>query len=356
VTIREASEIAGGQPDVPAPARPRLRPLLGLLADGTPCFVPVGEVGTDGQLVICHLCGRSLRSVAAHLRVHGWTKAGYCEAFGLERGQSLEADQTRKLRAAAFSARLVFEPAVRRGSAAGRARAVAGELARDAADAATGRPVPQQRQQKVLSALRAVDRENVARANAGRAAAHNARVASEAARGLGFTDIGQLVVARVRAGASLAAISREAGLGKDWLSRHLAALDPAAAAFAAGHRASRGDTGLLPAVIARGFTDVASYLRARHDHQHVTVHAIACELGVSHQAVATAMRRNGVAVLPHAAKRHAAAERAAQVAAGLGQPSVSDYVRLRRAAGATWRELAAESGQPQSWLRRQAGC
>jgi hypothetical protein len=350
-----ARQVAAAQPAASGQAAPRSRAVLGMLADGTSYFVPLGEVGSDGPLVVCHLCGRSFRSVAAHLRVHGWTKPGYCEAFGLERGQSLEADQTRKLRAAAFTSRLVFEPAVRRGSAAGRARAVRGELTRDAVVAATGRPLPRQRQQKAMRALSAVDRENVARANADRAAAKNAAVASSAARRLGFADIGQLVTDRVQAGASLAAISREAGLGKDWLSRHLRALDPAASAFAASRKASRSDIGLLTAVTAHGFTDVAGYLTMRHHIEHVTVHAIAAELGVSHHAVAAAMRRCGLAIRPHVGKRHSAVRRAEQVAAALGYATVGAYVRARRAAGVTWRELAAEAGQPQSWLRRHAG-
>jgi len=59
-------------------------------------------------------------------------------------------------------------------------------------------------------------------------------------------------------------------------------------------------------------------------------------------------------VVAHAAKRHAADQRAAAVAASLGFASVGDYVSQRRAAGLTWRAIAAESGQPQTWLRRQA--
>src|SRR5713101_1614916 len=109
-----------------------LHTVLGVLHDGTAFYAPIGEVITDGTRVICHLCGRSLRSVTAHLRVHGWTKLAYCEAFGLERGQSLEGPETRKLRAAALTSRLVFESAMRQGSAAGRARARTGELTRDA--------------------------------------------------------------------------------------------------------------------------------------------------------------------------------------------------------------------------------
>ena len=103
---------------------------VGVLPDGTPYYAPIGEVIVDGSLVTCHLCGRALRSVTAHLRAHGWTKLAYCEAFGLERGQSLEGPETRKLRAVALASRLVFEPAMRQGSAAGRARARSPVLAR----------------------------------------------------------------------------------------------------------------------------------------------------------------------------------------------------------------------------------
>ncbi len=99
---------------------------VGVLADGTVHYAPVGEIALDGPRIICHLCGRSYRSVAAHLASHGWTKDRYCEAFGLERSQSLESLETRKLRAAALTARLLFDPAIREGSAAGRERAKAG--------------------------------------------------------------------------------------------------------------------------------------------------------------------------------------------------------------------------------------
>jgi hypothetical protein len=145
---------------------------VGVLADGTPYYAPIGEVIVDGSLVTCHLCGRSLRSVTAHLRAHGWTKLAYCEAFGLERGQSLEGPETRKLRAVALASRLAFEPAMRQGSAAGRARARTGALARDAARAATGRSMPEQRRRKAAAALAAIPPPLVARANQDRAARH----------------------------------------------------------------------------------------------------------------------------------------------------------------------------------------
>ena len=86
---------------------------VGVLDDGTPFYAPIGEVIVNGSLVTCHLCGRALRSVTAHLRAHGWTKLAYCEAFGLERGQSLEGPETRKLRAARVAASTAGDDAKR---------------------------------------------------------------------------------------------------------------------------------------------------------------------------------------------------------------------------------------------------
>jgi hypothetical protein len=103
-----------------------------------------------------------------------------------------------------------------------------------------------------------------------------------------------------------------------------------------------------------GFTDVPGYLRDRHLEQHRTVHAIAAELGFSHHAVRAALRRHGLAHTSHAAKRHAASERADEVAADLGYASIADYIVCRRRQGWTWLAMSAESGQPQSWLRRHA--
>src|SRR6202453_2558847 len=149
-----------------------VRPVVGALADGTPYYAPIGEVVSDGTTVACHLCGRSLKSVAAHLRAHGWTKAAYCETFGLERSQPLEGQETSKRRAASFAPRLIFDPAIRAGSAVGRQRAAAGELSRDAARASTGRPLPEQRRRKASPAAGAPSREVAAQAHPGRAPAH----------------------------------------------------------------------------------------------------------------------------------------------------------------------------------------
>jgi hypothetical protein len=331
-----------------------VRPVVGVLADGTPYYAPIGEIVSDGTTVTCHLCGRSLKSVAAHLRVHGWTKAAYCETFGLERGQPLEGSETRKRRASSFAPRLIFDPAIRAGSAAGRQRAAAGELARDAARASTGRPRPEQRRRKASRVAAAASSEATVRSNQERATRHRAEVAARVASEQGYPSLGAYVQARAASGASLAAISREAGLNKDWLHRHLAEVDPVAAAALRQAPSGRDGPRWVQAVTALGFADVPSYLRDRHLIRHQTVSAIGAELGMSNHAVTAALARHGLARTVHAGKRNAFQERAAQLAAALGVDSVPSYVAERRAAGWTWQAIAAECGQPSSWLRRQS--
>lgn len=332
---------------------PHGKTIVGVLSDGTPYFAPIGQVVADGTLVTCHLCGRTFRSVAAHLSSHGWTKAQYCEAFGLERGQSLEGADTRKLRSAIFSARLVFEPALRNGRDHGHELARSGTLNKQAAGAARGRPFPEQRRQRSRTAVSATARAQLGRISRERAVERLSTVADEVARRQGYADVGQLVREMSRSGHSLAAISVACGLDKDWMSRHLPQLDPSAAAAALAG-ADRLDARWLPALRGLGFEDVASYLRQRHLVEHRTVNAIAGEVGLSHHAVKSALSRHGLTAAPHAAKRHAAGRRAAEVAAALGVDSVIAFIEQGRAQGWTWQQLAAASGQPETWLRRQA--
>jgi lambda repressor-like predicted transcriptional regulator len=194
-----------------------------------------------------------------------------------------------------------------------------------------------------------------AEASRERARAHLLAVAARVAAENGFAGIGALVRVKTAQGESLAAISRAAGLHKDWLSRHLADLDPPAAAAAAGARTAArqaGDERWKAVVSATGFADAGAYLRQRHSKQHWSVNQIAAEAGMSYHAVAAALARHGLPKVAHAATRHAASERAERVADGLGFTDVAGFVRARRAAGRTWLAMAAESGQPQSWLRR----
>ena len=329
-------------------------PVVGVLADGTAHYAPVGQVVADESRVICHLCGRAFRSVAAHLPSHGWTKSQYCDAFGLERQQSLEGAETRKLRAAAFSARLVFEPAVREGSARGHDRARRGELTRDAANAARGRSFPEQRRQKSRASPPAAARMQFGLASRQRADRLVTVAAENAARRAGYEAIGELVLDRLAGGQSLASISRECGFGKDWLSRHLRRLDPAVIAAAEVSPAQRADARWAGVIGRLGFADVGSYLRQRHLVDHLTINAIAGEAGLSFPTVKAALQRHEVDVRPHAAKRHAAERRRRQVAARLGVESIADFIDRCRARGLTWREMAAECGEPEAWLRRQA--
>jgi hypothetical protein len=236
----------------------------------------------------------------------------------------------------------------------GRQRARAGDLTRDAAHAARGRRMPEQRRRKAVAALAAVPPALVAQANRDRAGRHLARVAAEVARRHGYDDLGSYVLARIEQGASLAVISRESGLNKDWLSRHLDCVDPVAAEAAGRRSPQRLDARWRPALTRLGFPDVQSYLRERHIVQHWTVNAIAAEVGLAHHTVEASLRRHGFARTAHAAKRHAARQRAAQTTARLGFDSMADYVADRRAAGWTWHAMAAECAQPPSWLRRQA--
>ncbi len=313
----------------------------------------VGTVEREGDRVQCHLCGRWFKSVTAHLSSHGWDHIAYREAFGLERGASLEGDATRKRRAALMRKRRVLDPAIRQGVQHGIEMARSGLLAKAAAEAARGRPQPEQRRRKTLRTLAQIGPEARAEGRRRQGAEQLRRTAAEAAASLGFESISALVRDRVGQGVSLAAISREAGLHKDWLSRKLAIVDPQAAGFAA--RADRRwDAPWLPVVGELGFADVADYLTDRHFVRHETVWAIAAETGFSRKAVESALARHGLTRRPHARKRNALRQRADAVADRFGFADIAAYLADRRAAGWSWQAIAREAGQPQTWIRRRA--
>lgn len=315
----------------------------------TSVHAPIGRMLVDGDRVCCHLCGRWFLSVASHLPYHGWTKDAYVEAFGLERSNPLSGEATRKRRAAALTARQAVEPAIVRAQAEARARARDGSLTAAATAAARGRRQPAERRAKTLATLAGIGA--AARAEGSRRHAQDQleRRAHEVAVRFGFADAGAYLSERLARGMSMAAISREAGLHKDWVSRHLRAVAPRAIDV----RPPRPDVRLLPVAHRLGYADVGAYLRAAHVEQHRSVAAIAAEAGVSREAIGAAMRQHGIEAVPHATKRHRAAERASAVAASLGFASLAAYVADRRARGVTWRDLAAESGLPQTTLRRQ---
>lgn len=313
----------------------------------------VGAVEREGDLVQCHLCQRWFKSVTAHLSSHGWDHLSYREAFGLERGVSLEGDATRKRRAEIMRKRRVLDSKIREGVERGVDMARSGLLAKAAAEAARGRPQPEQRRRKTLRTLAEIGPEARAEGRRRQGVEQLRQTAAKAAARLGYESIGELVRDRVEQGASLAAISREAGLHKDWLSRKLAIVDPRAAEFAA-QTDCRLDAPWLPVVRDLGFPDVASYLTDRHEIRHETVRAIAGETGFSRKAVESALARHGLAKQPHARKRNALRERVTAIAERFGFRDIAAYLADRRDAGWSWQAIAEEAGQSQTWIRRRA--
>lgn len=273
---------------------PRLLAVVGVLDDGTPHFVPVGEVWAEASRVCCHLCGRWFRSVSAHLPSHGWTRQRYLASFGLEQGTVLECAETRRLRSRAFRPRRTFEPSISAGVAAGHAMARSGVLADRAAKAARGRAHPPQRRIKTLAALDQVS--PVARAEGTRRRRRRELdvVGARAAASLGFKELGALVTDRVRRGQSLASTSREAGLHKDWLQRHLCTVCPDVAERLEELRLDPADRRLLVLAAERGFDCVRDLLVERYVDRGRSVHAIAKELGISRYSVESALRRHRV--------------------------------------------------------------
>lgn len=317
---------------------------------------PTGTVIREGDRVLCHLCGGWFRSVIAHLPSHGWDHLSYRQEFGLERGDSLEGTSTRQRRAAAMRVRRTADPAVWEGCEQGKTWLRSGALTRAAAEAARGRKQPAQRRRKTLQTLAAISPAARAEGSQRHTLQQLRLTAQQAAERLGFADVGTLVRDRVAAGASLAAISREAGLHKDWLCRHLATVDPETARAVSGSAACRRfDAPWLPVIRPLGFTDVRDYLHDRHVLRHRSIKAISTEVGFSRSAVETAMTRHNLTKVLHATSRRHCADRAATVAARFGFPDMAAYLADRRAAGLSWRAIAAECDQPQSWVRRRAG-
>ncbi|HKS99820.1 MAG TPA: hypothetical protein VJT31_09850 [Rugosimonospora sp.] len=324
------------------------------MADGTPFYAPLGGMLAEGDRVCCHLCGRWFLSVASHLRVHGWVKADYTAAFGLERGNPLSGEATRKRRSAALTARQAVEPAIAQAQARARIRARSGALTRAAIGAARGRAHPTERRAKTLAALAVISPQARAEGTRRRGRLHLQRVAAQAAARLGFADFASYLLDRLGRGLSMAAISREAGLHKDWVSRQAPTVAPQIAQARHQIQPHHTDVRLQPVARRFGFGHPAAYLRARHVEQHRSVAALAAEAGVSRATIRAALTHHGIAVRAHATTRHQAAQRDQAVAGALGFDSLADYIAARRTHGATWTSMVAESGVAETTLRRHA--
>ncbi len=154
---------------------------------------------------------------------------------------------------------------------------------------------------------------------------------------------------------SMAAISREAGLHKDWVCRRLPAIAPHVAGARRHVQPHPGDLRLRPAAHRLGYLDVGAYLRTEHAERHRTVAALAVEAGVSRTTVVAALRRYDINQVPHAAKRYQAEQRDSAISRSLGFDSIANYVVERRGRGLPWKSLVEESGLPESTLRRRRG-
>lgn len=336
-----------------------VRAVVGVLPDGEPLYAPFGTMVIAGPVAQCHLCGGWFRSVGAHLKAHGWGRADYREALGLERGQSLEGEDTRRRRAGAMRRRRTSDSAVRAGCRVGREMASSGELAWAAASAARGRRQPEQRRRKTLRTLASISPRARAEGTTRASVARLRDVADRVAAAAGYDCLGDLVRERVAAGSSLAGISRESGLHKDWLTRHLAKVDPAAAHDIAeavsGPSPVRHDVKVQGRLRALGFDDVQAYLRWQHVGECRSIRSISLELGMSRQAVEAALCRHGIPITRHATTRERCRQRATGVATRFGHTDIHGYLADRRALGMSWRAIAAECGMHATWLRRRAG-
>ena len=99
---------------------------------------------------------------------------------------------------------------------------------------------------------------------------------------------------------------------------------------------------------------MAAYLKDCHVVRLQTVSAVATEVGMSRQAVGSALTRHGVDRTAHATSRGRLEHRVATVASRFGFLTLDDYLADRRAAGHSWQRIARECGQPETWVRRRA--
>jgi hypothetical protein len=184
------------------------------LPDGTGLHAPRGrltrEEGT-GRLC-CHLCGRWFRSLASHVRRHGYTAEAYREAMGLCRTRPLISSDV----SAAISDRqaraYAQDPEVRRRLLPGQELARSGALVA-AAHAATRGERRDERQAVLRESLRQ-GRETVAQR---REQALQTRLDA-----LGATSLGDYLRTAYAAGASLEQLGRATGLGWARLREELA--------------------------------------------------------------------------------------------------------------------------------------
>jgi hypothetical protein len=112
--------------------------------DGTALFAPRGELvpEADGERVICHLCGRAYRDLAAsHVyRAHGLAPDACRVLAGLSPRHALQSPARSERQAARMRARIAGDPRIGAGMARGAALARSGELQHRAQQLHSQRP------------------------------------------------------------------------------------------------------------------------------------------------------------------------------------------------------------------------
>jgi ROS/MUCR transcriptional regulator protein len=323
-----------------------LRP-VGRLADGTPYFAPLGELIYDPaeDRVQCHLCGAWLRSLPGrHLMgVHGWTAAGYREAFGLAPGNGLSRPTTRQRRADLMRRRIASDPQLRASMAAQQERARSGELTELSARRRRGRRRPLESVRVSAARHPPLDYRQVA---ASRRANRDAR---DAAR-FGFDSFDEYVRDRRRAGWSPAEIAAECGRHAQTLRNRVARLEGEPRNLQLRSRAR-----LQAAARRLGFADLAAYLRERHE-QGASPPAMAAELAVGSapQTLRGELARHGLPYNPRQARRRRKARQADEAARRHGFETFAAYLDARLAEGTSVSRVARELGFSTNWVDARA--
>ncbi len=238
---------------------------------------PYAELVVDDDTagLCCHLCGRWFRALGSHVRVHGHTADTYRETMGLCTTAALTSVDVSTALAARASHRYATDEHLRAELAAGR-RLLQPKLGRttsspDGAEPAQRRAV----RQRTLAAGRAT-------MTARRAQKRDARVAE-----LGFPELHAYLRTAYAAGASLASLARDTGLGRAALRGQLRAAG--VTVRPTGHntpkgRRSRAVRAELDAAARVGTHDLAAWLTERHERGW-TLAALARETGHSYHWV-----------------------------------------------------------------------
>lgn len=192
-------------------------------AEGTGLHAPHGELAREDGTgrVCCHLCGQWFRALGSHVRVHGYTAAGYRAEMGLGTRTALTAPEISAGLSARQASRYRASVEVRAAFAVGQAMARTGELGQRSAAARAAGDRPQRRSARRYALERG--RATVA-----------ARREEELARRLGTASLPDHLRRRYAEGASMETLAEESGLGRDRLRQ---AMDAAGIA-----RRAPGDT------------------------------------------------------------------------------------------------------------------